>query len=638
MALVEVIPVSLTLFQTFADVFGAVAIYREKYKFDLNLYNFTVKDLQKKAILIVGESGSGKTSFIRAFLKYIRDSSFKYGANEMIGKDDSNERGIEGASSTIRPKVYKCVIDSVADENFLLIDTPGIKDTSGCVQDDSNLDDISSTLAQYKDQGYTVSNVVFMYNGEHTRFSDLKDYIYESFKIFFPSSTNIFFLASHITQPECVNPFGKISFFLNNPYECYLKKMELKQAWDETKDSIKYNIAYSQAEENNYNAQMQEYDLKISSGERAFRKILVLLFQSSCSIPIADIITNYQLYSNIREKIQSLQQLFIASDCNLALFEHFESNEASVQQPLDQINEYLQKYQHLIVDPKSYQESKYPFREFVCACPTCFRSYNISLFTTEAIHNINILQHSEILPSCECSRRPPIIFRNAKVTSVLLGTLSRISKSILTEAHVSNEIQSLLRSNLVTVQKILDDKVLTDLHSLIDTLQRTTLMKDFEKCLNGKIDYLTNLERKHARNTTLLAIINMEKDQYQKVINILYREGWNDLATRLKSKLHTASNNPSNNPVGAGANISPRQVSRALPLPAGIVVEGLKISCNPIKIDKNKKAEVMRVFLEYSEGCKMENVGKNPKGDIISLQMESQQVSKEMIDELMKLF
>ncbi|RGP64187.1 p-loop containing nucleoside triphosphate hydrolase [Fusarium sporotrichioides] len=123
-------------------------------------------------ILILGETGVGKSTWINAFINYLSHESiddalesenFKWAipcsfqtqtvvegrfveTDIKIGSSQSEKDGSGGQSATQSTKVY--TVD-IGKTRVRLIDTPGIGDTRGVNQDNSNMNDILSVLRTY---------------------------------------------------------------------------------------------------------------------------------------------------------------------------------------------------------------------------------------------------------------------------------------------------------------------------------------------------------------------------------------------------------------------------------------------------------------------------------------------------------
>ncbi|PKY51376.1 hypothetical protein RhiirA4_446799 [Rhizophagus irregularis] len=122
-------------------------------------------------ILLLGETGVGKSTFINAFVNYLKFNTLedaKSGNMEVlisskftitdehyetkiikIGNDDSNER-LEniGMSSTQECKSY--VFQAAENKIVRLIDTPGIGDTRGLDQDKKNFENILKYISHHR--------------------------------------------------------------------------------------------------------------------------------------------------------------------------------------------------------------------------------------------------------------------------------------------------------------------------------------------------------------------------------------------------------------------------------------------------------------------------------------------------------
>ncbi|KAF5025539.1 hypothetical protein F66182_2347 [Fusarium sp. NRRL 66182] len=126
-------------------------------------------------ILILGETGVGKSSFINAFVNYLKFKTLNeakafgelvwvvpcsfaatgdpYGGLEKTvirvgGQQDDERDGIGGDSATQKTSVYPVNHGKIM---YRLIDTPGIGDTEGPAKDKKNMQDILDTLSSYEE-------------------------------------------------------------------------------------------------------------------------------------------------------------------------------------------------------------------------------------------------------------------------------------------------------------------------------------------------------------------------------------------------------------------------------------------------------------------------------------------------------
>uniref|UniRef100_A0A914QS51 AIG1-type G domain-containing protein n=1 Tax=Panagrolaimus davidi TaxID=227884 RepID=A0A914QS51_9BILA len=127
-------------------------------------------------ILVLGQSGTGKSTWINGIVNYLTFETFddalkadepmclipsKFTLTDddfhqiqvSVGKEDKNEFGGEGDrggafSSTLDPKVYSFKNNG---QTINVIDVPGIGDTAGTEQDETNTKKILDTVALFKD-------------------------------------------------------------------------------------------------------------------------------------------------------------------------------------------------------------------------------------------------------------------------------------------------------------------------------------------------------------------------------------------------------------------------------------------------------------------------------------------------------
>lgn len=120
-------------------------------------------------ILLLGESGVGKSTFINSFLNYLRFDTFEDACekyhhvhcaiptkftiiddqfNERIIQESSNdnESNVAGESATLGTKSYVVQVPKY-NRSLRLIDTPGIGDTCGILQDEKNQRNIINYLS-----------------------------------------------------------------------------------------------------------------------------------------------------------------------------------------------------------------------------------------------------------------------------------------------------------------------------------------------------------------------------------------------------------------------------------------------------------------------------------------------------------
>lgn len=122
-------------------------------------------------IVIMGETGSGKSTFINSFANYLQFSTLqdglkndeelitlifnRYTLPDKTGKNVTFEVGVkssdetpqDGQSSTQKCRTYSFY---VGNKIIKLIDTPGINDSRGLVQDKQNLENILAYLGHFK--------------------------------------------------------------------------------------------------------------------------------------------------------------------------------------------------------------------------------------------------------------------------------------------------------------------------------------------------------------------------------------------------------------------------------------------------------------------------------------------------------
>ncbi|KAF9437150.1 hypothetical protein BGZ76_001812 [Entomortierella beljakovae] len=137
-----------------------------------DLHTLSIQSICKKIlpgedeinILLLGETGVGKSTFINAFVNYLRYDSLEdaeynemttliyssfeiQGIEVVVGKPDKNEVFKRGESSTQLCKSYVFPLDD--GMKIRLIDTPGIGDTRGIKQDRINLLEILDYISGF---------------------------------------------------------------------------------------------------------------------------------------------------------------------------------------------------------------------------------------------------------------------------------------------------------------------------------------------------------------------------------------------------------------------------------------------------------------------------------------------------------
>jgi GTP-binding protein EngB required for normal cell division len=135
----------------------------------LNNYLTMIRPLQETNILILGETGVGKSTWLNGFANYVMYTSLAEAEkgelinlipssftmtdddyNERVIKtgEDSNENLTAGQSSTQYPVAYTL---SYGDKIIRLIDTPGIGDTRGTIQDEKNIENILQFISNHQE-------------------------------------------------------------------------------------------------------------------------------------------------------------------------------------------------------------------------------------------------------------------------------------------------------------------------------------------------------------------------------------------------------------------------------------------------------------------------------------------------------
>ena len=124
-------------------------------------------------ILLLGATGVGKTTFINAFANYLGyntlndaiggelqapiTASFVYMDEDdqnlteheiRIGNPDDEEQGADSGESCTR--VCRSFVFEISGKKLRLIDTPGVGDTRGVLQDENNFTDILAYISQFK--------------------------------------------------------------------------------------------------------------------------------------------------------------------------------------------------------------------------------------------------------------------------------------------------------------------------------------------------------------------------------------------------------------------------------------------------------------------------------------------------------
>lgn len=160
----------------------------------------TTKNQKEFTILLVGKTGTGKTSFLSLLYNVLVGNPLR----QYVEKQDAENEagGSQAESQTQSALIYE--FTSKNGIQFRILDTPGLADTRGLVQDKLHKQSIAETIRDHID---AVHGVLILANGTVPRLGVATDYALTTLMSIFPRTLaqNITILFTNVTDVMNVN-------------------------------------------------------------------------------------------------------------------------------------------------------------------------------------------------------------------------------------------------------------------------------------------------------------------------------------------------------------------------------------------------------------------------------------------------
>ncbi len=121
----------------------------------------------------MGETGSGKTTLLDAFVNYLDGVEFQDNWRWKL-VDENHFSNKKSSESQITAITYYYVNDHVPI-NIRIIDTPGLGDTAGVVQDNENIKKLENSFKEINEIDYVLVTV----KASETRWTKSNQYLYD---------------------------------------------------------------------------------------------------------------------------------------------------------------------------------------------------------------------------------------------------------------------------------------------------------------------------------------------------------------------------------------------------------------------------------------------------------------------------
>src|SRR5690606_8976023 len=107
-------------------------------------------------------------------------------------------------------------------------------------------------------------------------------------------------------------------------------------------------------------------------------------------------------------------------------------------------------------------------------------------------------------------------------------------KEIKNDVNLKEHLQTIYDKNIAKLDELLKSNVLQDIQTLIDSLQKQTMVSNFEQFLTGKLEYIEKLFESYKGDSFAIELIKLQMKKYKQILEILYDNGFPNLYKKLQ--------------------------------------------------------------------------------------------------------
>ena len=487
-------------------------------------------DIKGKCIMFCGESGGGKTTLIDLFLNYIcySDNMGKY--KSMINYDNENTKNKTRKfehdtekSMSFKPQLYKIKLKN--NDYFYILDTPGIGDVGGLYNDNINLTNIYYSLLKIKKLNIPLKSIYFVYNGISTKTHILKNYIYNSFKLFFKDGMKLKFIATRKSNLRGLNTIDSNYelFVIDNPYSLQVNLNKRKEYDNSYKNNCLKDGEYDIPLERTY----EEFIISNNNASKEikenivnFKKIYMDFISNEENINLDDLLYGYKCYLELDSVITKLISEFTEIDDKFTMIVN-----TNVRKIVEDVVLIQKRIAEITKDKRSKGFCNSPDGIVLTYCEGCYVKHYVS---------INRKSY-KIFPGCKCKDwEEKVIWINGKMNVQTKQELSNLLDDCKANLNNKDYLLKNIVESIEKIDKILDSSNFNHLSTIVKNIQTNTMIRDLELFILEKINYLKNVD---VSNDDFLERRRLEQiDRYKKTANILYRNGFNKLKEEMQKQ------------------------------------------------------------------------------------------------------